>query len=77
MELYLAKNSKSIFQTVCCLTEELNTGIIYSFNLDQGADVAFERNLLKNTDLDKIFVFNPNYDPSKIKTEFTNQKGQL
>jgi len=64
-------------QSTCCLTEELSAGVIYSFNLDQGADVAFERALMRQSDIERIYVFNPNYDPLKIKSEFVQVKSKV
>jgi len=70
---FIRINSQMV-QNVCCLTEELNSGVVYSFNLDQAADVQFERRLLRQTETEKVFVFNPNYDPMKVNEIFETTK---
>ena len=45
--------------------------------MDQAADVQFERRLLRQTETEKVFVFNPNYDPTKVNEIFETTKGKI
>lgn len=58
-------------KSICCLSDNLYEGVIYSFNLDQNADVSFEKKLSSYSNMNQIFIFNPNYSAEKV---FQNQQ---
>ena len=58
-------------QSICCLSDNLYEGVIYSFNLDQNANVSFEKKLSSYSNMNQIFIFNPNYSAEKV---LQNQK---
>ena len=53
------------------MSDSLYEGVIYSFNLDQNANVSFEKKLSTYSNMNQIFIFNPNYSAEKV---LQNQK---
>ena len=53
------------------MSDSLYEGVIYSFNLDQNANVSFEKKLSSYSNMNQIFIFNPNYSAEKV---LQNQK---
>jgi len=72
----LCPNTIEIEQSVCCLSPSLENGIIYSFNLDQNADVILERHLAQRTAVKEIVIFNPNYEEEQFYARLRDESAR-